>query len=222
MLAAMPFPEEFGGFRRLPKALTPARASEPGGDAHNPEFQGSGRAERQWELTVAACRVPGLLRRLSWQRVMAVAAGAPELAYLAGRPHSAGMSCSRSRRSKARNAPNTLCARAWELFRLRNHRCRWFEGSQHKFHPLSTCPAEPERSSTQPRAQEPGDDPAACHRRVRPRGAGRPRSITSGAPPSRSRHSSSLPILKLPAGKPPSDESMARRPPGQEGRISVR
>ena len=94
MLAAMPFPEEFGGFRRLPKALTPARASEPGGDAHNPEFQGSGRAERQWELTVAACRVPGLLRRLSWQRVMAVAAGAPELAYLAGRPHVSAM-CTR-------------------------------------------------------------------------------------------------------------------------------
>ena len=51
-------------------------------DARNPEFQSSGRAERQWELTVAACRVPGLLRRLSWQRVMATAAGAPELAYL--------------------------------------------------------------------------------------------------------------------------------------------
>ena len=41
-----------------------------------------GKAGRQWEAAVVACRVPGLVRRLSWQRLMAAMAGAPELAYL--------------------------------------------------------------------------------------------------------------------------------------------
>ena len=51
-------------------------------DARNPEFQVGGEAERQWNQAVAACRMPGLLRRLSWQRLMAAIARAPELEYL--------------------------------------------------------------------------------------------------------------------------------------------
>ena len=51
-------------------------------DARNPEFQVGGEAERQWKQAVAACRMPGLLRRLSWQSLMATVAYAPELKYL--------------------------------------------------------------------------------------------------------------------------------------------
>lgn len=51
-------------------------------DARNPEFQVGGEAERQWNQAVAACRMPGLLRRVSWQRLMAAITRAPELEYL--------------------------------------------------------------------------------------------------------------------------------------------
>ena len=51
-------------------------------DARNPEFQCDGRAEKQIESVLAACRVPGLIRRLSWQRLIANLNGAPELGYL--------------------------------------------------------------------------------------------------------------------------------------------
>ena len=51
-------------------------------DERNPEFREDGKAERQWRSAAAACRVPGLLRRLSWQRLLAALAPAPELAYL--------------------------------------------------------------------------------------------------------------------------------------------
>ena len=51
-------------------------------DARNPEFRDEGKAERQWRLATTSCRVPGLVRRLSWQRLMGVLAQAPELAYL--------------------------------------------------------------------------------------------------------------------------------------------
>ena len=51
-------------------------------DARNPEFRNDGKAERQWRAATAACRVPGLIRRLSWQRLMSVLIHAPELAYL--------------------------------------------------------------------------------------------------------------------------------------------
>lgn len=47
-------------------------------DARNPEFAARGAAQRQCESALTACRVPGLFRRLSWQRL----AGATELAYL--------------------------------------------------------------------------------------------------------------------------------------------
>ena len=51
-------------------------------DARNPGFRGGGEAERQWNQAIATCRMPGLLRRLSWQRLMTTSACVPELKYL--------------------------------------------------------------------------------------------------------------------------------------------
>ena len=51
-------------------------------DARNPEFAAGGKARQQYDSAVAACRIPGLLRRVSWQRVAGALAVAPELAYL--------------------------------------------------------------------------------------------------------------------------------------------
>lgn len=56
-------------------------------DARNPAF-GEGRKARkkfardQLETTEAACHVPGLVRRLSWQRLLTAISRAPELDYL--------------------------------------------------------------------------------------------------------------------------------------------
>ena len=52
-------------------------------DDRNPAFADGGEAYRQWRDALAACRVPGLLRRVSWQRLAAALAMAPELAWLA-------------------------------------------------------------------------------------------------------------------------------------------
>ena len=51
-------------------------------DARNPEYASGGTAQRQYEAAVRACRVPGLFRRLSWQRMTGAFAGVPELVYL--------------------------------------------------------------------------------------------------------------------------------------------
>ena len=51
-------------------------------DARNPAFQADGHADRQWEAAVAACLVPGLLRRLSWQRLISFIAESPDLPWL--------------------------------------------------------------------------------------------------------------------------------------------
>lgn len=51
-------------------------------DARNPEFAAGGVAGRQYESAISACRVPGLIRRLSWQRLVDAFTCAPELAYL--------------------------------------------------------------------------------------------------------------------------------------------
>ncbi len=87
-------PCPFGGVYQLARnalaaALTPDGELDPTGghalvvyDACNPEFQGDGKAERQWGSVIAACRVPGLVRRLSWQHLLAAIARAPELEYL--------------------------------------------------------------------------------------------------------------------------------------------
>ena len=52
-------------------------------DARNPAFRDGGEANLQWRDALAACRVPGLLRRASWQRLAAAIAAAPDLAWLA-------------------------------------------------------------------------------------------------------------------------------------------
>ena len=51
-------------------------------DARNPEFAAGGEAGRQYELAISACKVPGLIRRLSWQRLVDALTCAPELDYL--------------------------------------------------------------------------------------------------------------------------------------------
>lgn len=56
-------------------------------DARNPAFQGKGEAERQWDAALTACRVPGLLRRASWQSLMSALAKAPELRWLVDGMH---------------------------------------------------------------------------------------------------------------------------------------
>ena len=73
----------------LAAALTPQGELDSAGghvlvvyDARNPEFQVGGKAEKQWNQASSACRVPGLLRRLSWQRLMAAISRVPELEYL--------------------------------------------------------------------------------------------------------------------------------------------
>lgn len=51
-------------------------------DARNPAFQVGGEADMQWEATIAACLIPGLLRRLSWQRLLTFISEDPELTWL--------------------------------------------------------------------------------------------------------------------------------------------
>ena len=54
-------------------------------DARNPKFQSDGKATKQWNQAISECRVPGFLRRLSWQRLMTAISHAPELKYLVKR-----------------------------------------------------------------------------------------------------------------------------------------
>ncbi len=51
-------------------------------DARNPTFQVGGEADRQWETALAACLVPALIRRLSWQRLLGFIGDAAELTWL--------------------------------------------------------------------------------------------------------------------------------------------
>lgn len=51
-------------------------------DARNPEYAAAGTAHRQYEAAIAASRVPGLIRRLSWQRLAGELTRAHQLAYL--------------------------------------------------------------------------------------------------------------------------------------------
>lgn len=51
-------------------------------DARNPEFTGNGAAQRQYDAAISACRIPGLIRRLSWQRLSRALNVIPDLAYL--------------------------------------------------------------------------------------------------------------------------------------------
>lgn len=51
-------------------------------DARNPAFYAGGEADRQWEAAVGACLVPGLLRRVSWQRLLGFITPKWELTWL--------------------------------------------------------------------------------------------------------------------------------------------
>ncbi len=51
-------------------------------DERNPEFTSGGGARRQYEAAIAACRIPGLIRCLSWQRLANALDTSPDLAYL--------------------------------------------------------------------------------------------------------------------------------------------
>ncbi len=51
-------------------------------DARNPEFLAGGAAQRQYDAAMTTCRVPGLIRQLSWQRLAGALMDAPDLAYL--------------------------------------------------------------------------------------------------------------------------------------------
>ena len=51
-------------------------------DARNPEFGVVGAAQKQYRSAIDACRVPGLIRRVSWRRLAQALAAAPELGYL--------------------------------------------------------------------------------------------------------------------------------------------
>ena len=73
----------------LAATQTPDGAFDPGGghalvlyDARNPALQAGGKADAQWEAAQSACLVPGLLRRLTWQRFAEHTAAAPELMWL--------------------------------------------------------------------------------------------------------------------------------------------
>src|SRR3546814_4334122 len=51
-------------------------------DARNPAFQVGGQADLQWEAAIAACIVPGVMRRLTWQRLLSSIAAMPDLVWL--------------------------------------------------------------------------------------------------------------------------------------------
>ena len=88
-LVPCPFKEVYQLARNaLVAALTPDGRLNPSighalvvYDARNPKFR-NGRAAEQWNQAVDACRMPGLLRRLSWQRLMTAISRARELSYL--------------------------------------------------------------------------------------------------------------------------------------------
>lgn len=51
-------------------------------DDRNPEFRPNGSGGRQWRVALEACRVDGLLRRISWQKLLGSLSGAGELRWL--------------------------------------------------------------------------------------------------------------------------------------------
>lgn len=51
-------------------------------DRRNPAFQQGGEGNRQWRAATAACLIPSLLRRVSWQSLLTPLALAPELKWL--------------------------------------------------------------------------------------------------------------------------------------------
>ena len=88
-LRPCPFSEAYQLARNALAATVTAGGLDPGSgyvlvvyDARNPEYAPGGAAQHQYEAAVRACRVPGMFRRLSWQRLVGAFTGALELAYL--------------------------------------------------------------------------------------------------------------------------------------------
>tara|TARA_R110002110_G_scaffold179492_1_gene384960 strand:+ start:304 stop:2034 length:1731 start_codon:yes stop_codon:yes gene_type:complete len=51
-------------------------------DSRNPAYKINGAADAQLRRTALACRVPGLIRRVSWQQIVRVCVGSSDLAWL--------------------------------------------------------------------------------------------------------------------------------------------
>jgi len=51
-------------------------------DSRNPAYKIDGDADAQLGQAALACRVPGLIRRVSWQEIVRVCVGSPELTWL--------------------------------------------------------------------------------------------------------------------------------------------
>ena len=88
-LRPCPFSEVYQLARNALAATVTASGFDPNSghvlviyDARNPEYAAGGAAQRQYESAINACRVPGLIRRLSWQRLVSAFTCAPELGYL--------------------------------------------------------------------------------------------------------------------------------------------
>ena len=87
-------PCPFGGVYQIARNALAATVSDSGRclpdsghmllvyDSRNPAFQPQGKAQLQWENATRDCLIPGLLRRVSWQTVLASLATAAELQWL--------------------------------------------------------------------------------------------------------------------------------------------
>jgi len=51
-------------------------------DARNPAFLPDGKAAKQYAIASKACRIPGLFRQISWQRILAATTHANEFSFL--------------------------------------------------------------------------------------------------------------------------------------------
>ncbi|MCY4301554.1 MAG: hypothetical protein OXC68_07450 [Aestuariivita sp.] len=51
-------------------------------DARNPAFLPDGKAAKQYAIASKACRIPGLFRQISWQRILAATTHASEFSFL--------------------------------------------------------------------------------------------------------------------------------------------
>ena len=51
-------------------------------DSRNPAYQMNGLADAQFRQATSACRVPGLIRRVTWQEIVRVCVSSPDLVWL--------------------------------------------------------------------------------------------------------------------------------------------
>ena len=88
-LRPCPFSEVYQLARNALAATVTASGFDPNSghvlvvyDTRNSQFAAGGVAGRQYESAISACRAPGLIRRLSWQRLVGAFTCAPEFGYL--------------------------------------------------------------------------------------------------------------------------------------------